>query len=90
MGLTIKSKRITASSRDWSKELMNEVTNAAVEGVKEQLEKELKGIECEVHKDCTSGTITIVGKRNGKRIAIEYSNFCCTDFKSSLDLQIAS
>lgn len=87
MGLKFKTVKIRSNRNDWSKELMADVTNAAVEGVKEELENELMDVECEVHKQNTRGTITVLGKQHGKRIAFQFSNFCCSDFKNSIEIK---
>jgi len=87
MKIIVKTKLITAKQNDWSKQLMNEVTNETVSAIKVELDKELKEYECEIHKKLSKGTIIIIAGTI-KKIDIKYSNFCCEEFRKSLNIKI--
>lgn len=85
MNIKVKTKLITSNSNDFTKQAMKEIVNEAVKGIKPELEKELKGFECEKHKSSSKGTVTVVAGTDEK-IEIKYSNFCCDEFKNSLKI----
>ncbi len=85
MKLKILIKKARTNTSDWSKNLTNEVMNSACDGVKEHLESELKDFECEIHKENTTGTITLIADSKKTFIA-KKSNFCCKDFSDSIEI----
>ena len=84
MGITVKYSLITTHTKDIGKSLKKESYNEIAKGFKQEIEKQLKGVQCDNCKGQTRGTITVKATLNG--LQFTKTGFCCDDFNRSIEL----
>lgn len=84
MKIKVNSKLLNLSGKSGLDKAMPLLYNKVAERIAEELPSRLKGVECEIHKEETKGTITVVA---GEKVSIKKTNFCCKSFENSIVLK---
>lgn len=79
----------TRSNDDLIEVTRKTAANGGVDAVYETLSKDLKGVKCENHPNHTSRIVIKANPKDlNKQFSVEKKDFCCNEFKDSLDIQI--